>query len=197
MTLPVEKKRLYTLTEYLDLEVEADERHEFHDGEILAMSGGSYRHAKIAMNASIAIGNRLKGKPCQPLGSDMRVRIPKRLNYVYPDISIICGPPEFDVDDPRKRTIINPKVIIEVLSDSTERYDRHGKFELYRRNPPIEEYVLISQARPSVEAFLRQPEGAWLLHPYSGMEAQAILRSVDLTIPLSEIFEGITFDEPR
>lgn len=125
----------------------------------------------------------------------MRVRIPRRLRYVYPDISVVCGPPEFDPDDPKKTTIINPRVIAEVLSDSTESYDRGGKFEACREIPSLHEYVLVSQHEPLVEVFLRQTEGAWLFNAWKGLETATALRSLEITLPLSEIYAGLKFKQ--
>jgi Uma2 family endonuclease len=107
MSLPLENHR-HTISEYLQLEEKSELRHEFHDGEVLAMSGGTYRLSRINMNFGAALNARLKGKPCHPLDSNMRVRIPRLLRYLYPDISVVCGPPEFDADDPKQTTIINP-----------------------------------------------------------------------------------------
>src|SRR4051812_38328840 len=165
MSMPAVKRR-YSIAEYLEFEEKAEIRHEFHDGEILAMSGGTYRHSRINTNSMIALGNLLKGNPCHPLDSNMRVRIPSLMSYVYPDISVVCEEPQFDADDPKMTTIINPRVVIEVLSESTEAYDRGTKFDLYRQLPSLEEYVLISQQTPLVETYQRQPKGAWLLNAW-------------------------------
>jgi Uma2 family endonuclease len=195
MTAPAEKRR-YTIEEYLTMEEKALDRHEFHDGEILAMSGGTYRHSRINTNFLVAIGNRLRGTPCEPLDSNMRVRIANRASYVYPDISILCGGPQFDADDPKQTTITNPRIAIEVLSESTERYDRVGKFNLYREIPSLQEYVLVSQWEPLVETFLRQPEDAWLFNPHQGVQSPLLLRSLQISIPLAEIYAGVEFDPP-
>ena len=160
MEMPVEKHH-YTIAEYLDLEEKSVGKNEFHDGEILAMAGGSYSHSLVAMNLIGELRNRLRGSPCRPLESNMRVRIGKRLNYVYPDSSIVCGKPQFDPDDRKQTTIINPRVIFEVLSESTELYDRREKFALYRDVESMEEYVLISQSKALIEVFSRQKDGAW------------------------------------
>ena len=138
MTMPAEKHR-YTIAEYFALEEHATDRHEYHDGEILAMSGGTYRHSRINTNLLVAFGTRLRNSPCEPLDSNMRIRILGRASYVYPDISIVCGGPEFDVDDPNQTTITNPRIVVEVLSDSTERFDRGRKFDLYRQAPSLQE----------------------------------------------------------
>jgi Uma2 family endonuclease len=193
MAIPVEK-HLYTIPEYLRLEEKAMDRHEFHDGEILAMSGGTYAHSCIVSNLNRFLGNRLEGKQCRPLDSNMRVRIPRLAKYFYPDTSVVCGRPEFDFDDPNKTTIVNPRVVIEVLSDSTESYDRGEKFDLYREVESLQEYVLVSQRQPLVETFLRQADGAWLFNPWKGMESSVHLRSLQISIPLTEVYAGIEFD---
>ncbi len=125
----------------------------------------------------------------------MRVRISGRASYVYPDISIVCGGPEFDVDDPNQTTITNPRIVVEVLSDSTERYDRGQKFDLYRQVPSLQEYVVVSQQYPLVETFLRQPHGAWLLNPWKNIDAAMQLQSVPMSIPLAEIYAGVKFED--
>jgi Uma2 family endonuclease len=196
MGLPVEKTR-YTIQEYLRFEEKATERHEFHDGEILAMSGGTYAHSRINMNVGGLLHARLKGHPCHPLDSNMRVRIPNRLRYLYPDTSILCDRPAFDPDDPKQTTITNPRLVVEVLSDSTESYDRGAKFELYRQIPSLHEYVLISQREPLVETFLRQPDGAWLFHACKGIEATVMLRSLEIKLPLTEIYAGVELELER
>ncbi len=195
MTVPVEK-HLYTIAEYLAMEEGAEIRHEYHDGEILAMSGGTYRHSKIVTNLIVALGSRLRGRSCDVLDSNMRVRIPRRGKYVYPDASIVCGGPQFDVDDPKQTTIVNPRAVFEVLSESTALYDRSDKFQLYGQVPSLEEYVLVSQAQAKIETFIRQLGGNWLYDPKEGLEAVLDVRSAKLTIPLAEIFEGVTFDPP-
>ena len=193
MTVPVEKRR-YTIAEYLAMEEKATDRHEFHDGEILAMSGGTYRHSRSNTILLVALGTRLRGTPCEPLDSNMRVRITGRRSYLYPDISIVCGGPQFDIDDPKQTTITNPRIVVEVLSDSTELYDRGAKFSLYREIPSLQQYVLVSQHEPLVETYLRQAEGAWLLNPIKGIASSLLLPSVNLGIPLTEIYVGVEFE---
>jgi len=191
---PPAEKRLYSIAEYLKLEEKAKDKHEFHDGEILAMAGGSYEQSRIKTNLIVALGNRLRRGPCAPLDSDMRIRIHRRVDYVYPDASILCGPPEFDPDDRKRTTIVNPRVIFEVLSDSTEAHDRGEKFSLYREIPTMQEYVLISQRRPRVEVFYRQDDGSWLLTHFSELTAVARLRSVEIDLPLAELYTGVDFN---
>jgi Uma2 family endonuclease len=190
---PPAEKRKFTIAEYLAMEEKAVEKHEFHEGEILMMSGGTYRHSVISVNLGAILHGLVKGKHCQTLDSNMRVRISDRWHYVYPDFSIVCGSPVFDPDDKKKTTIINPRVVIEVLSESIELYDRGGKFDLNRQIPSLEEYVLVSQWQPMVETYWRQPQDeTWIFNAYKG--PSATLRSLQINLPFSEIYAGIDFD---
>ena len=164
MTMPAEKTR-FTVAEYLAREEVAQERHEFWDGEILAMSGGTHRHGLVTSNIHIALGMRLRGKPCRPLESSNRVRTTAG-SYVYPDTSVVCGKPIFDPNDPKQTTITNPSVVVEVLSPSTESYDRGKKFDAYQAIETLKEYVLIDPAQPSIQTFNRQADGSWRLDKF-------------------------------
>jgi Uma2 family endonuclease len=190
MGLAVKKYR-HTIEEYLELERVSEQRHEYQDGEILAMAGGSPQHSFIVANVIGEVRDALKGKPCRVAESNLRVRIPRRPRYVYPDASIICGPLQFDPDDSQRQTILNPRVIIEVLSPSTEAYDRGDKFTQYRQIESFEEYILISQDRPNVESFLRQSDGAWSILNFTSLEAIANIRCLSIEIPLTEIYAGV------
>jgi len=185
------RQRVFTVAEYLELENDADERHEYQDGEILAMPGGSPEQSFIIANFVREAGNALKGKPCRVAVSNLRVRIAHKLRYVYPDASIICGPLQFDPQDLRRHTILNPKVIIEVLSPSTENYDRGDKFTQYREIQAFEEYILISQDRPNFESFLRQADGAWSILNFTGLDAAAKIRRLGISISMAELYAGI------
>ncbi|HUB24328.1 MAG TPA: Uma2 family endonuclease [Tepidisphaeraceae bacterium] len=196
MGVPATKRR-YTIAEYLRMEERARDRHEFHDGEILAMSGGTYGHSRVNANFLANMHAALKGKPSHPLDSNMRVRIPGRLSYLYPDISVVCGPPQFDPDDPNKTTIINPRVVVEVLSNSTESYDRGAKFDLYGEISTLQEYVLVSQQQPLIETFLRRPKGVWLFTPFKGIKASVKLASLKICLPLKDVYDGLEFDSPE
>lgn len=193
MGLPVEQKRRYTLAEYFELERTSAEKHEYVDGEILMMAGGSENHSLIITNTIRSIGNRLQGKPCRVYESNLRIRIPRTPLYVYPDISIICGPTQRDPDDHTGNSVTNPRLVIEVLSPSTEGYDRGRKFERYMKLESLEEYVLVSQETARVESFWRREGGSWLLTPVSGIEGAAKLRSLDIELPLREIYAGVEF----
>lgn len=194
MTLPAAKTRI-TPEEYLKQESGAQAKHEYHAGEVLAMSGGTYWHSRIVANLIGEARQRLKGSPCFVLESNMRVRLAQDDRYVYPDASILCEQPRFDPRDTNLTTIINPKVILEVLSDSTEAYDRGTKFSAYRNLESLDEYVLVSQNKPLIETFVRQSESTWLFAAWHGLEAVATLRAAHIELPLSEVYSGVTWDE--
>jgi Uma2 family endonuclease len=194
MGLPVEKRR-YTIAEYLEMELHAAERHEYHDGEILAMSGGSDTHSFIIANVIREFGNALKGHPCSVADGNLRVRNRREARYAYPDASVICDDPEYDPQDLNRHTLLNPRVIVEVLSPSTEAYDRGDKFQYYQGIESLEEYVLIAQERPAAQTFLRQPDGTWSLKGFLGVDATLHLRCLPIAIPLSEIYYRVAFPE--
>lgn len=195
MALPARK--WHTVGEYLRLEASSVERHEFHDGEVLAMSGGTYEHSRICANVIGELRARLKGSTCHPLESNMRVSIRSLIRYVYPDSSIVCGQPQFDPDDPNRTTILNPRVIIEVLSPSTEAYDRGEKYLAYQMIPSLAAYVLVSTARPLVEVFTRQGDGGWSLTiNAAGVNASASIAAIGVDLPVAEVYDGIEFPTP-
>jgi Uma2 family endonuclease len=159
MTASPQSHHDYTFAEYLALERESDTKHEFDAGEILAMSGGTARHSALAMNVGFAIrGTRRDG--CTVFQSDMRVRIAATGRATYPDVSMVCGPIEYDPEDAAHSTITNPILIVEVLSVTTEKGDRGNKWMHYQRIPSLQEYVLVSQ-EPRVEIFRRRPSNTW------------------------------------
>ena len=182
-----------TPEEYLRYEYDATEQHEYRDGEVVAMAGGTPPHSLITMNCGGSLWGRLKDSGCRIYDANLRVRSVRKALYTYPDLTIVCGEPQFDPKDARKQTVINPKVVIEVLSPSTEGDDRGDKFDRYRGIESLEEYVLVSQTTPKVETFLRQPGGAWLYHATEGLDATALLRSVGVELPLAEVFAGVEF----
>jgi len=190
--IPQLRERL-TEEEYLKFESESPHRHEFRDGKIVDMAGGSWEHGRIALNFLSFLSGRLRGKRCSPVGSDVGVRIDKVGHYSYPDGMIVCGQPEFA--SPNSRTIItNPPVVIEVLSPSTELDDHVKKFSDYRSIDSVQEYVIVSQDKPQVETYYRQPEGIWAIGPtITGLDKAVRLRSIELEIPLGEIYAEIEF----
>ncbi len=158
MSAAAAEKRKWTAEEYLAMERDSPEKHEFFDGEIFAMAGASYTHNVIVSNLIVALGKVLQDQ-CFVLTSDMKIFIPAKNGYVYPDASILCGKPDFP--DDKQDVITNPDVIFEVLSKSTEKFDRGDKFGYYRSVPSLSDYVLVSQSKVLVEHFTRQPDGTW------------------------------------
>lgn len=176
-------------TQYLEIERAADFKSEYYRGEMFAVSGGTYAHALIGNNFSAELRSALKGHSCSAVGSDLRIRTGERGLYTYPDATVICGEPEFA--DGRKDTLANPFLIVQVLSKSTEAHDRGLKFAEYRLIDSLREYVLVSQTEPRVETFLRQPGGEWIMTEFVGFESLCILRSLEITIPLAEIYARV------
>jgi Uma2 family endonuclease len=183
----------YSIEEYLRLDAEAVEKHEYRDGEIIAMAGGSFEHSLIIANLIREVGNRLKGGPCRVFESNLRVRLARSTLYTYPDVSVICGEPQFAPEDRNRTTVVNPRVVIEVLSPSTEAYDRGEKFRRYLMLESLQEYVLLSQHTPLMETYFRGGEGTWLFTPAAGLDAVGKLRSLDIELPLTEVYAGVQF----
>lgn len=181
-----------TPEQYLELERAAENRHEYFAGQMFAMAGASYAHTLILSNFSWHIRNSVHAKGCAVLVNDLRMRVSPSGLYTYPDIVVVCGEPKF-VDD-RKDTITNPVVIIEVLSPSTEAYDRGFKSGQYRTIESLEAYVLVSQSEARVEVFQRQTSGGWLLTEFLGIESTCALASIDSTVALRDIYDGVTFE---
>ena len=166
-------------------------RTEFLDGEVFAMAGGSETHNLIAGNVFGELHNRFKGRPCYVYTSDMKVRIESANLGTYPDVMAVCGERRFW--DERRDLITNPTLIVEVLSDSTEAYDRGDKFAYYRSLPSLSAYLLLSQHRVSAELFLRQPGGDWLLRAYRDLREGIPLIALDAELPLGEVYDKVEF----
>jgi Uma2 family endonuclease len=174
-----------TPDEYLAFERASDVKHEYLDGEIFAKSGGTYEHSLLGSNLTRELGIALLDRPCDVHGSDMKIRVLATNRFFYSDASVVCGAPMF-ADDGRD-SVLNPKVIVEVLSDSTERYDRGEKFAHYRRIDALKEYVLVSQTEPLVEQFSRQPDGIWLYRTL-GPGDSLVLASLDCSILIDRVY---------
>lgn len=192
MALP-QKKPFISPEEYLRLEREAPYKSEYYAGEIFSMAGGSPTHSVITASTIGELFSLLKGNRCAPYDSNLRVFVAADGLYTYPDALVICGPLELvpGHDD----MIANPTLIVEVLSDSTEAYDRGKKFAHYRMLPSFAEYVLISQKEPLVEVFFRQGDGTWQLTPVRGRDATVRLQSLGVELRLTEIYERVEFPE--
>jgi Uma2 family endonuclease len=191
MGLP--EKQYITPEQYLESERLALEKHEFYLGEIFAMSGASFRHNQIFKNTYGNLFNKLKGKPCQPYGSDLRIHIPNNSLYTYPDISIICGKPE--MTDKVKDTITNPSVIIEILSKSTYDYDKGQKFTLYRDIDSLREYILIDSMSIRVEHYFKNEDSSWTLKDYRTIDAKLNIETISADLLLSDVYVDVFVDE--
>lgn len=182
----------YRFEDYLAIEREStDVKHEYIAGQVFAMSGGSYEHSLITANLARALGNRLGGSPCVVLSSDMRIRIETADACVYPDVSVLCGEPIFH--DARRDVLTNPVLIAEVLSPSTEAYDRGGKFALYRQLPSLRHYLLVAQDQIAVDVFTRQPDGRWVLDAYTDPDAEMLLEALDCRLSVRELYDRVIF----
>ena len=173
--------------EYLALEEKSKERHEYRNGEVVAMAGGTLEHSRISVNVTTALSIALKKKQCSAFNSDLKVET--AASFVYPDVSVVCGPVEFTEN--RRDTVRNPLLVVEVLSDSTETYDRGDKFAAYRELPSFREYVLVAQDKPSVEVFTKQDEKHWLMTVVTGLDDTVPLASLDVTLSMRDIYDKV------
>ncbi|MEP7351907.1 MAG: Uma2 family endonuclease [Acidobacteriota bacterium] len=178
-----------TPKQYLEIERASDARHEYHDGQMYAMSGASYRHVIITGNLNYELKRALRKGPCDVGATDLRIRVDEDHTYTYPDIVVVCGEPKFA--DDQKDTVLNPSVIIEVLSPTTEGYDRGRKFGKYRTIDALQEYGLVSQEEARVEIFQRQANGTWLLTESVGLDASCRFESLGCTIALGDVYAKV------
>jgi Uma2 family endonuclease len=184
-----------TPQEYLAIERGADFKSEFFDGEVFAMAGTSKEHSRITVNLTIQFGNALKGWFCEPFSSDLRVKVSANGLYTYPDLTIVCGP--VDVEDEQADVLLNPTLIIEVLSPGTERYDRGKKFDLYRELDSLKEYVLVSQDQYRVEQFLRGNGSEWGYRVAFKEDDIVEFPSVGCSISIKDIYARVAFSFRR
>ena len=180
--------------QYLHMERAAPFRSEFFGGHMYAMSGGSYRHFRITSNINGEFHQAFKKTNCAAGSSDLRLRVSPTGLYTYPDIVVVCGEPKFA--DDQKDTLLNPVLIVEVLSPSTEAYDRGFKAAQYRTIDSLQEYALISQAEPRVELFRRHSGGDWLFSEAVGLDSTCRFASVDCAIALADVYSKVTFESP-
>ena len=174
---------------YLAIERAAEFRSEFVDGEMFAVSGGTNRHGRIQRDLLVELSLALEDGPCEPFGSDNRVRVSSRA-YVYPDVKVVCG--ERHAIDEDDDILVNPVAILEVLSPSTEKYDRGLKFQLYRTVDSLKNYILVNQEQVRVEQFTRQPDGSWTLHDYQGPDQELTIGSIGVAIRLQRIYRRVS-----
>jgi len=181
----------YAFEDYLTAERRAEVRHEYADGQVFAMVGASAEHNIIVANITAALVAQLKDRPCLVFANDMKVRIDKPGACTYPDLAALCG--DAELFDERRDVLLNPSLIVEVLSASTEAYDRGEKFTLYRRLPSLREYALVSQDKPRAELFSRQADGGWLLVEYAEDEDTIGLPSIGCVLVLRDLYHKVAF----
>jgi len=201
MAVPKKKISQYTVEKYLELDRSSEERYEFIDGQVFLMAGESGRHGDISVNLTSEIRSQLRGKDCRVRSKDTKIKsggfAQRKANstkgmFSYPDLVIICGEPEYH--DKFKDIVLNPKVIIEVLSDSTEVFDRNNKFTRYRMfNPTLTDYILVSQDKPMVEHFVRQEDDNWKLYTRIGSDETFKIESVECELKLIDIYDRVEF----
>ena len=189
ITMQAPTKTYYSPEEYLELETAAEYRSEYRDGQIIPMAGGKPNHNQLAINLTSAINYNLKKKPYRVFMSDLRLWIPNCRLYTYLDVMVVPTPLVFAEN--RQDTIVNPLTIAEILSDSTEKYDRGDKFRMYRTIPSFKEYLLISQTAMQVEKFSKNDSNQWVLSEYAGREAQITFDSFEFEISLDELFDRV------
>ncbi len=184
-----------TLDDYLEIERASEFRNDYVNGRITAMSGESLSHGRIKGNVYREISSHLKGKNCEAFTSDMKVKVEGMSPFKYPDVVVVCGKPE--MHDARKDLLLNPLVIIEVLSPSTEAVDRGEKFDLYQAIPSLKYYILIAQDRSNVTVLTRQSNNHWNLELITDLNALLIIPDLDCQIPLHEIYDRVEFPAPK
>lgn len=200
MGLAQKKPPFFTPEEYLEFERNSEIRHEYFDGEIYpfdekvyAMAGESLSHSQICINLAGEIRTKLKGKDCQALSPNMKVRAEGKGMFAYPDLTVVCGQPLFH--DSQKDVLLNPKIIFEVLSPSTERYDQTKKFFRYRKElPTLTDYVLIYQDAPFIVHHEKQSDGRWIHNAVEGIEGFLELNSIEIELGLIEIYDRVVFN---
>jgi Uma2 family endonuclease len=180
-----------TESEYLAFERESEVKHQLIDGEVFAMAGASWAHNMICAYTTAALINQLGDKPCAVSPSDLRVKVETTRLYTYPDIRVVCGEPAFT--DDHQDTLANPTLIIEVLSPSTELYDRGKKFQDYRKLASLREYILISQDSPRVERYTLKDDGTWSLSDIEGLDASIELSSIGCALALADVYKKVKF----
>lgn len=182
----------YTIEEYIELEKSSEERYEYFAGEVFAMAGGSLEHAIIATNIAGSLNNKLNGKNCRAINSDMRVKVPADPPYRYPDVTVVCGEPVTE-KYLGQVMLVNPVLLVEVLSPTTKDYDKDEKFLGYQSITSFQEYLLVAQERPHVTRYVRQADNQWVRSDFIGLDSAVELKSLGVTLQLSEIYQGVAF----
>ncbi len=187
--MSLQPKPRFAPEEYLEMERKAAYKSEYHDGEIFAVAGASEGHISIVGNLMYLLVGQFKGRDCKAYSNDMKVRATATGLFTYPDVVVLCGEPRFN--DQHKDALMNPRVIIEVLSDSTEAYDRGNKFEHYRSIESLSDYLLVAQDRPDIEHLVRQPDQKWLYSANKGIDARVEIPSINCVLLLAEVYDKV------
>lgn len=190
--MSAQPKRRYTLEEYLELDKNSDERLEYWDGEIFSMAGVSDEHDQIEINMTTFLNLRLSVKGCRLFSANMRIKVPTMPPYRYGDLSALCGKPVFEKIE-GVAVLTNPALIIEVLSQSTEAYDRGDKFTHYKSIPSFREYLLVAQHRPHITQFIKRDDGEWIHREYNDLNEVVKLTLMDCEFSLSEVYQNVSF----
>ncbi|HEX8635759.1 MAG TPA: Uma2 family endonuclease [Pyrinomonadaceae bacterium] len=184
----------YTLEEYFALELAAEEKYEFWNGEVFCMSGASLAHNQIAMNLGAEVRMQLRTRGCQSFPADLRVKVPSYPPYRYPDLTALCGQPEIEKIGGLDM-LLNPALIVEVLSPSTEAFDRGDKFTYYKSIASFSEYILVAQHRPHVSQFIREENGVWTFREFNDLAESVRCASVPCVVALNEIYRDVVFED--
>jgi Uma2 family endonuclease len=181
-----------TPDDYLAVERESDTKAEYFDGTVYAMTGASINHIRVVTNLILELGSQLRDRKCDVLSNEMKVRLQDSRKFFYPDVTVLCGEPQFH--DKRRDIILNPILVIEVLSPSTEAFDRGAKFQAYQTLDSLKEYVLVAHDKSVVEQFVRREDGKWTYTVVIGLESSLQLPSVECTLNLSAVYDKVEFD---
>jgi Uma2 family endonuclease len=189
------QSRFYTIDEYLAIEATAESRSEYRNGEIILMTGGSIDHNRILGNFLVFLKLALRGKDFEPFMSDLRLWIPQHRLYAYPDLMVIQGKPDFQ--EPRRDTITNPRLIVEILSKSTQDYDRSAKFRYYRSIPSFQEYLLVNQYAIEIEHYTKLDESSWRFRNHEASTETILLDSLGVELAIADLYEGVDLQNPE
>ena len=184
------KQRFYTLEEYYSLVKQSDEKYEYWNGEIFLMSGASPEHVMVADNILTLVKNQLRGQNCRPFSNDIRLKVPSSPPFRYADISVACGELIFE-DIGGLKALVNPVLLIEVLSSSTERFDRQKKFDFYKSIESFREYLLVSQDQPSIVQYVKEEGGNWQANEVTGLDSEIYLPSINCRLLLREVYQDV------
>ena len=187
-------KPYFTPEQYLEIERRAEYKSEYVSGQMFAMAGATRAHNLICGNISAALTTQLRDKPCEVYANDMRVQAASASRYSYPDVVVVCGEPQFL--DSREDTLLNPLVLVEVLSPSTESSDRGEKFLRYRQIESLTDYLLVAQDAHRMEHFAKMPDGSWRLREADGMEGSITLESIGCVLSLADAYNKVTLETP-